>query len=218
MKSDFKIIGTVSKIETLFELLSTPEKFNGCDVVELRLDEHMDQNVCLELCQKVRQYKEVLLTIRTDREGGSWTINDRDRFDIFKSFENDVDYIDIELKSELFAQQKRSDFSSKIKVIGSFHDYEATPSTESINALIKQGRDWQIDIVKLALFIKSEEDTLRLNTFLGQEALCLIGMGTLGIKTRTEFTQKGSCLTYGYLDESAAPGQLSAAELKKILR
>ena len=40
--------------------------------------------------------------------------------------------------------------------------------------------------------------------------LCVIGMGTLGTPTRTDFPRLGSCLTYGYLDTPVAPGQLSA--------
>ena len=34
---------------------------------------------------------------------------------------------------------------------------------------------------------------------------------------RTLFPTLGSCLTYGYLDESAAPGQVAASELVEKL-
>ena len=126
--------------------------------------------------------------------------------------------IDIELKSELFAKYSRNDFSTQIQIIGSFHNYEVTPNNEEISSLIKQGSDWQIDIVKLALFSNSNEDVSRIGAFLKENNICLIGMGEHGIITRTEFPKKGSCLTYGYLDDSAAPGQLSARELSSALR
>ncbi|MCM8534324.1 MAG: type I 3-dehydroquinate dehydratase [Lentisphaeraceae bacterium] len=218
MNSNFKIVGTVSKADTLFDLLKTPEKLEGCDLIELRFDEHMDKFECLSLCQKLRKYKKVLLTIRTDREGGTWTINDNDRYELFKFFEKDVDMIDIELKSELFAKYKREDFSQDLTIISSFHDYKNTPNNEVIARLIEQGKNWNVDIVKLAVYTNTEEDLNRLESFLNTKSICLIGMGNLGVKTRTEFTKKGSCLTYGYLDESAAPGQLSAKELSSILR
>jgi len=47
--------------------------------------------------------------------------------------------------------------------------------------------------------------------------ICVIGMGELGVKTRTEFPRRGSCLTYGYFESSAAPGQLPAATLMELL-
>lgn len=218
MNNNFKIVGTVSKVDTLFDLLETPEKLDGCDVIELRFDEYMDKNECLSLCKKLRQYKQVLLTIRTDREGGTWTINDDDRYELFKFFEGDVDMLDIELESELFAKYNRHDFSDQLTIISSFHDYENTPENAVIAEFIQKGKKWGVDIVKLALYTNSEEDVNRLKSFLNNDSICLIGMGDLGAKTRTEFTKKGSCLTYGYLDESAAPGQLSAKELSDILR
>jgi len=48
--------------------------------------------------------------------------------------------------------------------------------------------------------------------------LCVIGMGRAWSETRIEFATLGSCLTYGYLDKPAAPGQISAAELVRRLR
>jgi 3-dehydroquinate dehydratase len=43
-------------------------------------------------------------------------------------------------------------------------------------------------------------------------------MGALGKQTRTAFPKLGSCLTYGYLDKPAAPGQLAAAALVRRLK
>lgn len=218
MTKSFEIVGTVSKVDTLFELLKTPEKLSGCDVIELRFDQYMQKDECIELCKKLRAHKKILLTIRTDREGGTWDISDDERYQLFKDFEDYVDMIDIELKSELFANHCRSDFSNKIQVIGSFHNYEITPENNEISCLIQSAKDWNIDITKLAVFSNSEDDVERLAEFLESDNICLIGMGEYGVKTRTEFPLKGSCLTYGYLDDSAAPGQLSALQLSETLR
>ena len=218
MSYNFEIVGTVSKVDTLFQLLETPEKLACCDVIELRFDEHMNKEECLSLCKKLRKHKKILLTIRTDREGGTWDIKDEDRFELFKYFESDVDMVDIELKSELFDSHARSDFADTIKVVGSFHDYETTPANSSIAELIQKGLDWKLDVIKLAVYSNSEEDVERLSTFLTHQNICLIGMGEFGVETRTAFPLKGSCLTYGYLDDSAAPGQLSALQLSEILK
>jgi 3-dehydroquinate dehydratase I len=218
MTRPFQIVGTVSDAATLKELLLSPEKLQCCDVVELRFDEHMDKNACLELCNNLRQYVKVLLTIRTAREGGSWSIPDNERIKLFNFFSSSVDMIDIELKSELFETNCRQEFPEQLTVIASFHDYENTPSKTVIDQLITKGNNWGADIVKLAVTPHSKSDIALLESFLNQPKLCLIGMGDLGVITRSDFPKKGSVLTYGYLDSCAAPGQLSALTLNKLLR
>jgi 3-dehydroquinate dehydratase-1 len=65
----------------------------------------------------------------------------------------------------------------------------------------------------------ADEDTLR--SLLGRKwkrPLCIIGMGTAWTHTRASFPLLGSCLTYGYLDKPAAPGQIAVADLTRRLR
>ena len=217
MNSDFRIVGTVSNADTLKALLVNPENLSSCDVVELRFDQYMDKDECLELCKKIRKHKQVLLTIRTSCEGGSWVIDDHDRYKLFQFFAPHVDLIDLELKSDLFANYKRSNFPKHLEVVSSYHDYENTPSKEEIELLIKKGKDWGAEIVKLALFTHNEKDVSLLENFLNTKDICLIGMGEAGVVTRLDFPKKGSVLTYGYLDDSAAPGQVSARELREYL-
>ena len=218
MNNKFRIVGTVSHTNTLKALLEKPEELECCDAVELRFDESMNKDQCLELCKGIRLQKQVLLTIRTNREGGTWDISDKERFELFQFFAPHVDMIDIELKSELLADRKRSDFPSNIEVITSFHNYDSTPPKEEIAALISSGKAWGADIVKLALFTHNAKDVETLKSFLSEKNICLIGMGSEGVVTRTEFPLEGSVLTYGYLDNSAAPGQISAKELNSLLR
>ena len=216
--SSFSIVGTVSKASTLKQLLRQEDQLTHCDIVELRFDEYMNLEECLQLCTDLQKHKAVLLTIRTKREGGTWEISDQHRYELFKKFAPHVDYIDIELKSELFKNFRRSDFPKELKIIGSFHNYINTPSKQEIDALITSGRNWGLDIVKLACVINNKQEYSRLESFLCQDKICLIGMGEEGVRTRTEFPPKGSLLTYGFLDDSAAPGQLSARELWNLLR
>lgn len=218
MLKNFYIVGTVSHAKTLESLLSTPEELQYCDVVELRFDQFMQKEYCLDLIKKIRQFKKVLLTIRTNREGGTWEIDDEERFKLFQFFAPFVDMVDIEIKSQLFARHTRSDFPKNIKVIASFHNYLETPPDNEIAHLIQKANNWQADITKLALFTHNEDDVNRLKKFLNEKNICLIGMGNAGISTRTNFPLLGSCLTYGYLDNSAAPGQISAKELSAVLR
>ena len=198
MNTDFRIVGTVSSSNTLVELLKIPEKLDCCDVVELRFDQYMDKTECLDLCKELRKHTQILLTIRTAREGGTWEIDDEDRFRLFEFFAPYVDMIDIELKSPLFANHKRTDFLKDIQVVTSFHNYETTPSSKEIDTLIKAGERWGADIVKLAVFTNTEKDVETLRPFLNRKGICLIGMGDKGLVTRLSFPKEGSLLTYGY--------------------
>jgi 3-dehydroquinate dehydratase-1 len=71
-------------------------------------------------------------------------------------------------------------------------------------------------IVKVSTQVNCADDEDTLRFLLAQKwkrPLCLIGMGAKWAHTRVSFPKLGSCLTYGYLDKPAAPGQMSAAEL-----
>lgn len=217
MNKKFRIVGTVSHTQTLKDLLKNPEELKYCDAVELRFDQFMDKLECLQLCKDIRRHKQILLTIRTEREGGTWDISDSERFKLFEFFAPHVDMIDIELKSELFATHKRNEFPKNLEVVTSFHNYDDTPSEQEITSLISSGKKWGADIIKLAVFTHNSADVKLLETFLSEENICLIGMGPEGLITRTGFPLKGSVLTYGFLDNSAAPGQVSAKELSRLL-
>ena len=216
----FTIVGTVSQTETLKRALVDSSFLAAADLVELRLDETMDLDEAYELCTQIRQQKPILLTIRTQHEGGTWTISEEDRYQLFLRFAPVVDCYDIELKSGLFATKKRSDFPKDKVIISSYHDYVATPDREEIEAFIRSGQDWQVDVVKLALTAEKEEDVVILEEILADSSaeLCLIAMSAIGARSRKEFPAKGSLLTYGYLDESVAPGQFSAVELAEYLK
>jgi 3-dehydroquinate dehydratase-1 len=45
-----------------------------------------------------------------------------------------------------------------------------------------------------------------------------MGLGPHAAQSRSVLTALGSRLVYGYLDEAAAPGQPSAAEVRKMAR
>ena len=106
-------------------------------------------------------------------------------------------------------------------VIGSHHDFERTPKVSVLKDVVRRGRRAGVDIVKIATFIRRAEDVFVLLELLGEVdggPLCLIGMGPLGLQTRIRLACDGSCLTYGFVDRPAAPGQWSCGELVARLR
>ena len=68
--------------------------------------------------------------------------------------------------------------------------------------------------MKLAVRTDMPADVEVLETLLrerGERLLSLLGMGAQGPESRVKLAQAGSCLTYGYADETNAPGQLSSS-------
>jgi 3-dehydroquinate dehydratase-1 len=70
-------------------------------------------------------------------------------------------------------------------------------------------------IAKIAVTPQIPQDNLRILQFLldADTPLCMIAMGRLGRHLRAVAPIYGSALTYGFVTESTAPGQMSLAEL-----
>jgi len=105
--------------------------------------------------------------------------------------------------------------SSKHRIIRSFHDFEKTPDTEGILALLKDGDQ---EISKGAFKASSFTDLwsiLEASRRLGRKHV-LLGMGEIGEVTRIRQKILGNEFTFGYEGVSTAPGQLSAEEMENL--
>jgi 3-dehydroquinate dehydratase-1 len=107
-----------------------------------------------------------------------------------------------------------------VQVIGSFHDFQATPTDEILRGAISFAQPVGLDGVKLATFINSTADLTRLITLTSEPQrlrLSCMGMGPWGRVSRLVLAKCGSLLNYGYIGESNALGQWPAARLKEML-
>ena len=105
--------------------------------------------------------------------------------------------------------------------IVSHHDFAATPPDADLAAHFDAALDVGADIVKIATHAASGADTDRLLGFLRarrERGLIVIAMGTHGVASRFFFPLCGSLLTYGFVAQSGAPGQLPLAELYRELQ
>ncbi len=159
----------------------------------------------------------VILTVRRKEDGGAYSASERSRKElILRCLDGDFAYVDIE------SDIKKGDVEEKakkkgVKIIRSLHDFSGVPSDiySKIYNLSQKG-----GIAKVCLYLNSFSDVLTL--FRIQEELkgvdkIVIGMGPYGVCTRILYHFLGSILTFASSNE-AAPGQLSAAELKNIYR
>lgn len=187
-----------------------------CDAVELRLDS-------LGTGEEVLQFAEtcplpLLITARGSAEGGQSDWSLAERADAYRRFLPHAAAIDIELRDfdalDAVISEAKSD---GILVVGSFHDFQATPALDFLAAK----SDERADLHKFALRTDSlDAIQVHLGLFdaLGENPLSVMGMGPLGAAARPLMAKAGSLLNYGYLGKiPTAPDQWPAGLLKQAL-
>ena len=236
------VVGTIVK-----DVKATAEKGKkaGADMLEVRIDllmknemkndpsfEKYTKGGCddpklherLELWMK--EAKEsglpVIGTIRSGKEGGAFEGTETERFKLIQKIIPAADYIDIERKSSkknisesvLIAQK------SKTKIIISSHFFTGTPAQRKIENVLLNSFEKGADIAKIAVMPENCNDVLKLYKagLKVSGETCLIAMGDIGKHTRITSPVYGSVLSYGYIDEIAAPGQLRVDEIKEGFR
>ncbi len=216
-----RVVGTVSR-KTSF-ISTQPWRSRECDIVEVRLDMiGAGTRGWLERCMAIEAAgKPVILTLRLAEEGGLWTKPDLDRNPILSQALEQLSCIDVEMTSRLCRPLCRKAEALGKSIIVSWHDFKRTPGRGKLNERVKKILDYPCAIPKIATMVKNLDDVRSLLTLLEADArrpVCIIGMGDIGIRTRVVFPAMGSCLAYGYLDSSVAPGQLSSGELVQFFR
>ena len=112
----------------------------------------------------------------------------------------------------------------KVTVIGSYHDFEKTPSTEEITKRLVLMRRMGADIPKIAVMPQKREDVLTLMTatwetkkIMGSTPIITMSMGGMGLISRVAGESFGSAVTFGCMGKASAPGQIEAEQLQQIL-
>jgi 3-dehydroquinate dehydratase-1 len=208
-----RVVGTLSTLNFRGDIPS--------DIVEVRLDRAGVRPDWLARCKAIESGgKPVLLTPRLKAEGGAWETDDQQRLEIYKQALGDLAAVDVELRSTICRTVAEEAARLQKICIISFHDFQKTPPLTELCALVEEAQKIG-SIAKISTMINRDADVAVLRSLLERafaKPLCVIGMGEAWAGTRVEFAALGSCLTYGYLDGSAAPGQWHAAELARQLR
>ena len=215
-------VGVASRPEDLTDILalSSEDRAGTCDLVELRLD--LLKCDTTELRQVIPMLElPVLLTARHPAEGGQGTEAASGRIALLEPLLDLATLIDVELRSvpDMRALIKKAQ-GLGVQVVGSFHDFSATPGDEILSGAIDMACTAGLNGVKFATFLNSAEDLIRLMKLVtGHRRLpmSVMGMGTLGRVSRLTLAKLGSLLNYGYLGQSNAPGQWPAETLKDLL-
>lgn len=171
--------------------------------------------------------KELIVTIRTESEGGE---PNGSRFDYFLVVEEILrqgiaDYVDLEVARDegKVSELCRRYAGSHTKVIGSYHDFAATPSGEEIVWRLTLAKNCGCSMGKLACMPASREDvdTLLNGTAAMKEVapefpLITMSMGELGAASRLYGGLYGSEVSFGCVEQTSAPGQISYEEMRQV--
>jgi 3-dehydroquinate dehydratase-1 len=200
------------------------DMMNAVDIIELRVDmfgltepEHV-KDVFKDV--RSRYNKPIIATVRDVREGGEKEVPDR--LDIYRGVIPLADVVDVEIQfGELLTQIKKLCTTFKKMLIGSYHNFNATPDDAYLEAMLEQGEVLGADIVKIAVKATSREDLLRFIDFAlrnRDKGLITISMGERGLPSRIFTPLLGSPITFGYINTASAPGQLSVQEMMSIFK
>lgn len=185
------------------------------DLLLQRYEERIDEIFRSNIARLQDGYK--ILTVRSSKEGGQFTGSAEEKKALFEKYLSYVDMIDIEIDEldcfdELLAEANRRD----IIVIGSYHEMKSMPEEEILLNKMRQGQDYGVDVVKIAVVTDSISDImrlLRLQLWTEDIPLALMGMGRFSLLTRVFLAHIGSVWTYGAWGEPTAPNQPTCKEI-----
>ena len=183
------------------------------DMIELRLD-LLGPGDPLPTIKAVRKAtaKPIIATARLRTEGGMFQGSERERIDLLIKAAYYADYVDV----ELLADQRDNAIARMMKpVIVSYHDFQGMPDELQLTGIYEEMKKTKAAIAKIAVTPKSRHDNLRILQFLldADTPLCMIAMGWMGRHLRVVAPLYGSALTYCFVTQNTAPGQMSLAEL-----
>lgn len=200
----------------------------GAGAAELRADLLADPAQVRAALTAVRAASSLplLLTYRSTTEGGKGAGHGQGYEDYLASLlqlRPAVDAVDIEMacpaSKALVAEAKAGGYD----VVGSCHDFTATPSAAQITQKLAQITAAGADITKVAYMPRNAQDVAALrhaaHDFAGaypHQPLIAISMGQLGAPSRTDLV---NCLTFATIADGAAsaPGQATIAHVRAWL-
>lgn len=200
----------------------------GAEALELRADLLVDPAQVRAALTAVRAASSLplLLTYRSATEGGKGAGHGQGYEDYLASLLQlrlPVAAVDIEMaclaSKALVAEAKAGGYD----VVGSCHDFTATPSAAQITQKLAQITAAGADIAKVAYMPRTAQDVAALrhaaHDFAGaypHQPLIAISMGQLGAPSRTDLV---NCLTFATIADGAAsaPGQATIAHVRAWL-
>lgn len=204
------------------------------DVVEWRADffaELADTELVVDTARALKAAADgvpLLFTRRTQAEGGERVALSEPR--VVELYEavcaaHCADLVDYELShpKEAFARVRDASRRHAVALVGSYHNFESTPSAAAIVAKFRDAQARGADVGKVAVMPSSPSDVLALLAATHEAsgtldiALISMSMGPVGSVSRMVGGVFGSALTFAVGRASSAPGQIPLEELRAVL-
>ncbi len=239
-----EIIRQAQLIRTESDILS--KKFSGDEairlsVIEFRADFYDEVTSCYSLKKMIKEIRDIfpdkllLFTYRSEEEGGELR-HDRAEGMITDIQENainsgNIDMIDIELMSGNYnvARLAARAHEKGVATVISYHNFDETPHDGRLERYLWTMEQLGGDILKIAVKPKNEIDVERMIDLTERAAkgkliqnnvtkpIAIISMDELGRQTRVMGRKTGSCLTFSYVGDGSAPGQIELLDMYKEL-
>lgn len=205
-----------------------------CDMVEWRADFFQEtgdvrwMEKAVKILRAQLQEKPLLFTYRTRPEGGEGgaSLEEYEALCMQAGQAGMADLVDVELNrgEELLKRTASGLQKQGCVVIGSYHNFQNTPSREEIIHILVKIQELGADITKAAVMPRSEQDVLTLLSAAlamkeqyGDRPCITMSMGRLGAVSRICGSLTGSALTFATAGRASAPGQMDAGMLAKLL-
>ena len=152
------------------------------------------------------------------------TANDETRLKtLVSAIEFGAAFVDIELESDSLYKKRVREVARErgCKVIVSYHNHRSTPKADRLRKIIDACFESGADIAKIACFVNSEGDNVRLLSMLSdRRSIIVVGMGSKGAVTRIATALLGSPFTYASAStgKETAPGQINFEKMKRLIR
>lgn len=217
--------------ETLQQLKLYSDSF---EIIELRIDQWQAYNnelleQTIESIKELNINKRLLVTYRTQSQGGAGTLEDDNYRQLLFNISNvnGVDLLDIEfdksVNRDLFIALVNDVESQGVGTVLSYHDFKQTPPIEELKHLYFKMHQLSPSYIKVAVMPHDKMDVLRLLEVVSEtadtvsEKVIGISMSKLGIVSRTAQGVFGGVVSYGCLDTPKAPGQIHVETLRAQL-
>jgi len=223
-KTEGEILGSARKI--------TETK---ADLVEWRVDwfdEIFDFERVQEVLEKLREVvgeRPILFTCRTSNEGGqiSLTKEQYAKLNQYAIESGYIDLVDVEVFGYADVVEELVSYAHKhdVKVVGSNHDFQATPVKEEIIRRLIFMQELGVDIPKIAVMPQNKQDVLTLLCATeemvrehGSTPVVTMSMGPQGVISRIAGKVFGSAITFGTVGKASAPGQIAVEDLRTVMK
>lgn len=202
----------------------------GPDLLEWRVDFFDAIGATAEVLAVAREIRHLagqtplLFTRRSQQEGGEpIALSEEQVVALYTAVcaDGQVDLVDVEMNNDpAHVQQVRAAAQAHgVRLILSYHNFQATPDADFIRQRFEQAERQQADIGKVAVMPNSLDDVLTLLTSTLHASrtreipLISMSMGSYGALSRLFGWVFGSTVTFAVGERSSAPGQVPIAEL-----